>query len=881
MEYLYIYTNEYNNLKKVLTNFKTKQITDKNIKDILNNKIKFLIIDKENEKLFNITEKKKIITFTNFEKYRDNANYIFYKNTNELLKYIKIINDNLSKLFTIIVSIFNTYDYIDKCLNSIFNQTINNFKIYICDDYSNYDDYEKFKYKYSNINNLTIFRNSKNLGKFLTINLVLDKIDTDYYLIVDSDDQINKNKLLYDLINLNMQDDMIEIWGVQSKYIRFNKEKNKIIECDYGHNNVTFKRNIIKKIGYYCTNRFGSDTEFIMRIKKFIKNNPIIKYNKITYIAFIRNDFNNLTSIYNIEQRKKFIDKILTLYKNIDCQDIFINYKNDIFNDNILHKKTKELNIKEYKKFYLDIKDFTNDELLIHWKEKGINEGRLPNLSTFNYNYPNFDYSLFKKQNYNIIFKNKYQIFGWVFLKNKSNYDKWLIKNKYKCEKIYYDNIIKDIDLEYSFDNFIVNNKIKYINVSNALKHFEKNICNKFNLIKYNKLCDKFENVIFFGLYDNHDYIKLTNHIGKKYLMWGGTDVNVKYEFRKETVEKIKNYYDIINLSISNYINETLDKFNIEYIKIYLNMVNLDIFKPITNYGNSIYVYNGFTKGNENIYGKSIYLEVIKSFPKCEFIFSNDLNLPYEKMPEIYSKCFIGLRLTQHDGNANTVQEFNAMNIPIIFNGPGGIIWNNIKDIIDIILFYQNNNIDNDIDNYYNHKETDFNHKETDFNYKETDFNHKETKLNIIYKNNYELIIQNNKNENILFLNNNAKIYYRLEDFFINKKFYIQITNLNYLTNLNVIEYKNNKYEMIIYNKLLIVSIKYYLNFNIIVIISYLENLENLENLFNYLIIFMENLNKSKKILLNKVKEINYPNKNLQNKIKLYINDKQIIMQII
>ena len=29
-------------------------------------------------------------------------------------------------------------------------------------------------------------------------------------------------------------------------------------------------------------------------------------------------------------------------------------------------------------------------------------------------------------------------------------------------------------------------------------------------------------------------------------------------------------------------------------------------------------------------------------------------------MPKIYSQCFIGIRLTQKDGNANTVQEFEA-----------------------------------------------------------------------------------------------------------------------------------------------------------------------------------------------------------------------------
>ena len=43
-------------------------------------------------------------------------------------------------------------------------------------------------------------------------------------------------------------------------------------------------------------------------------------------------------------------------------------------------------------------------------------------------------------------------------------------------------------------------------------------------------------------------------------------------------------------------------------------------------------------------------------------------------MPNVYSKCFIGLRLTDEDGNANTVQEFNSMEIPIIFNGDDRIV---------------------------------------------------------------------------------------------------------------------------------------------------------------------------------------------------------------
>ena len=55
-------------------------------------------------------------------------------------------------------------------------------------------------------------------------------------------------------------------------------------------------------------------------------------------------------------------------------------------------------------------------------------------------------------------------------------------------------------------------------------------------------------------------------------------------------------------------------------------------------------------------------------------------------MPDIYKKCFIGLRLTEHDGNANTVQEFEAINIPIVHNHSDyGLKWKNIDNIINHI----------------------------------------------------------------------------------------------------------------------------------------------------------------------------------------------------
>ncbi len=61
-------------------------------------------------------------------------------------------------------------------------------------------------------------------------------------------------------------------------------------------------------------------------------------------------------------------------------------------------------------------------------------------------------------------------------------------------------------------------------------------------------------------------------------------------------------------------------------------------------------------------------------------------------MPFVYEQCFVALRLTHHDGNANMVQECKAMNIPVIHNHSDyGLKWNNENDIIKHITHLYNN----------------------------------------------------------------------------------------------------------------------------------------------------------------------------------------------
>jgi hypothetical protein len=222
--------------------------------------------------------------------------------------------------------------------------------------------------------------------------------------------------------------------------------------------------------------------------------------------------------------------------------------------------------------------------------------------------------------------------------------------------------------------------------VSKGLKHFKKRF--KINYCK--KDYNTSGTCVFFGMYNKEDINALEKHNGIKFVIWGGTDCNLNYRNRVKNFKRIIKIPDLYHIAISKDIQERLNNKNIESIFLDLNLVDKNLFKPVSKKGNSIFIYNGFTKGKEKLYGEKIYKEVVKKLPDFNYIYSNELQLPYEKMPEIYAKCFIGLRLTEYDGNANTVQEMKAMNIPVVHNlSEYGLKWENIDDIIKYINVFR------------------------------------------------------------------------------------------------------------------------------------------------------------------------------------------------
>ena len=111
-----------------------------------------------------------------------------YNHSEKLLAYRQFINTKVS----VIVPISHDTEYLQKCLDSLQNQTLRNIEI-ICVDDGSTDSAAEIIKQYAAEDNRFIFLSQKNAGSAAARNLGLQKATGDYIGFVDSDDYVAEN----------------------------------------------------------------------------------------------------------------------------------------------------------------------------------------------------------------------------------------------------------------------------------------------------------------------------------------------------------------------------------------------------------------------------------------------------------------------------------------------------------------------------------------------------------------------------------------------------------------------------------------------------------------------------------------------------------------
>jgi hypothetical protein len=241
--------------------------------------------------------------------------------------------------------------------------------------------------------------------------------------------------------------------------------------------------------------------------------------------------------------------------------------------------------------------------------------------------------------------------------------------------------------------------EIDQLRTSSAINYFKEKAKYKYKLRNY---YDKNTPAIFFGCYKPNDFRHLTYHNSLVLLVWGGTDALRN----RQMIRKIRRMKNVYHIAQSSFIERDMIRMGIKRF-LYLPFsptVTEGKYKPIKK-GSSVYVYTN--PNNPQIYGGSLYTQVMRKMPKTNFILTCQpgalkefkknnrfyyftpryMSVPHSQIAKLYEKCFVGLRLTDHDGISATVQELGMMGIKTIHNGktPPCISYRNVDGIVRAI----------------------------------------------------------------------------------------------------------------------------------------------------------------------------------------------------
>ena len=94
---------------------------------------------------------------------------------------------------SVIVSVYNTEKYIEKCLDSLLNQTYKNIEIVVINDCSTDNSLRILKKYAKKYDNIKLLENKENKGLSYSRNIGLDNASGDYIGYIDSDDYIDSD----------------------------------------------------------------------------------------------------------------------------------------------------------------------------------------------------------------------------------------------------------------------------------------------------------------------------------------------------------------------------------------------------------------------------------------------------------------------------------------------------------------------------------------------------------------------------------------------------------------------------------------------------------------------------------------------------------------
>ena len=309
---------------------------------------------------------------------------------------------------SIIVPVYNVEKYLDKCLNSLVNQTLKDIEIIIVNDGSTDNSKQIIEQYATKYNNLIKVVEEKNQGLGAARNNGLKFATSDYIIFVDSDDYVETNMVeeLYNKI-LEEQADFV-ICG------------NNVVTEDYKVISKTFP-NKYEKYDFNTQMIFGNLCAWNKIIKKTLLEDDSLAFRSNVWYEDIDVSFKLFLkakkmcilpkNLYNYLFRQGSIMNSKSLQKNLDLIAAF---------DEII-KYSKQNGY--YDKYYKEIEFLAIDHLYISCAvriitNKTSNKNEIKKLLNVIFEYMNKNFNNYSKNKYlKLLSKNRKLIFYLIKFK--------------------------------------------------------------------------------------------------------------------------------------------------------------------------------------------------------------------------------------------------------------------------------------------------------------------------------------------------------------------------------------------------------------------------------------------------------------------------------
>tara|TARA_E500000178_G_scaffold356690_1_gene437239 strand:- start:12036 stop:12731 length:696 start_codon:yes stop_codon:yes gene_type:complete len=213
---------------------------------------------------------------------------------------------------SVLMTSYNNENTIEEAIESVLNQTYKNFTLLILDDCSTDNTYEIIEKIKNKNNNLITFRNKRNIGLTKSLNILINKVSTDFIARQDADDISLPNRFEEQITYL--LDNNLDACTTRA----INKKTNKKIpgfsfylpvkllllyKNPFIHGTLLINKKVLNRIGNYNENFYFAQDFKLMKDLIDTKYNVGI-LNKVLYKLNMENNISNL----NADEQKYFAD---------------------------------------------------------------------------------------------------------------------------------------------------------------------------------------------------------------------------------------------------------------------------------------------------------------------------------------------------------------------------------------------------------------------------------------------------------------------------------------------------------------------------------------------------------------------------------------------